>query len=363
MSERRSQAPSEASRSYPAAQATISLWILGGFLGAGKTTVLNALVRNEAARRGESEYAGPRRIGVVVNDFGSVGVDAAMLRGVDGDDVVELAGGQIFCACLSGSFVKSIVRLVERGVDLLLVESSGLAKPQPLRDIVNAATDAVASHAGAMAGRQLRYCGFAAVVDAPRFGKLERVVNAVTEQVVFADALIINKADLVEAETLNAVAARVGELNPQAAQLRTVRGELTLGDIEGALGSALSETGPPRGRAASKMPEGISFRGWDGPGRPVAMQWSVPPGLSRAELQRVVEQLSLLTLRIKGFVRLDGELFSVSAAGAYVEIEYAEAREAPSEGSYDGEGLTVIAPADVKVPELIDEALASLDDK
>jgi G3E family GTPase len=392
------------------------MWILGGFLGAGKTTLLNDLLRGAAT--GEQPGAEAGRIGVVVNDFGSVGVDAALLEGATEDEVVELNGGQIFCACLSGSFVQAIARLAAHGVDTLLVESSGLAKPRPLRDIVDAAVEAVSK-----AGRRLDYRGFVAVVDAPRFLKLERVVNAVPEQVVFADLLVVGKTDLVDTERVTAVVQRLRELNPRAAIVQRGGGGPTLSALAEALAAARESGTSPEGSTAGASPaegqnaapwrppevptqtaEGMSFRGWNGAGRPVSLQWSVPEGLSADQLRRLIAQLSLLTWRVKGFVRFDDERFLVSAAGESVKIERKPETGAPGAGKpakaagqggaargsdgaahepdgaahepdgaahepdgtartsepAEGDALTVIAAADVNIHALIEESLASV---
>ncbi len=317
----------------------LDMWILGGFLGSGKTTVLNALLRDAAAQN--------RRVGVVVNDFGEINVDSTLVRGAEPDDIVELSGGQIFCACLSGSFVKSIGAVAARGVDLLLVESSGLAKPSPLADIVDAAVDA-------SAGR-IRYRGFVAVIDAPRFGKLEYVVNAVTEQVVYADTVVINKIDLADDATVQAVTERVRTLNPGAAVFARERGVVSLKELDEAVGGH-----PPGGRrlghAVRAENDGGSaqrFVGWGSPGRPVAVSWRLPANLTVGSLRNAVEAVSPLTYRIKGYVAASGELWFVSAAGESINIDRAE-REATHYG-----GLTVIAAADININRVLEDALGA----
>ncbi|MCG8566209.1 MAG: hypothetical protein MI747_14125, partial [Desulfobacterales bacterium] len=99
---------------------------LTGFLGTGKTTLLNSLL---------SKYRG-MKIGVIVNDFGDMDVDAGLIdASALAGEVQELKSGQIFCSCLSGSFVESVLAYREIKPDLLIVECSGLAKPSGLKDI------------------------------------------------------------------------------------------------------------------------------------------------------------------------------------------------------------------------------------
>ena len=325
----------------------VEMWILGGFLGSGKTTVLNELLQ-DAARHG-------RRVGVLVNDFGSVPVDGTLLRGVDEDQVVELGGGQIFCACLSGSFVTSIATLARRDIDLLLIESSGLAKPAPMRDIVAAAVDAAAA-----VGTELAWCGLICVVDAPRFEKLEHVVNAVTEQVVSADVVVVNKIDLAEGDEAGRAAERIHALHPGVPLLWRENRALTLADLEEAVASAAAGSVSERAAAASGRdpvppPTAVprSFAGWDGPGRPVATGWYLPEGISFDELRDAVERVAPLSYRIKGYVHASGKRWYVSAVGEAVSIDPVE-----EEGKVP-EGLTVITAADLKVDRILAEAVSA----
>ena len=103
----------------PGPRTRIPLTVLGGYLGAGKTTVLNRLLTNP----------GGRRIGVVVNDFGSVGIDAEWLARTHDDGVVNLPNG---CACctLGDDLHQALGRLAaDPGLDHVMVEVSGVADP------------------------------------------------------------------------------------------------------------------------------------------------------------------------------------------------------------------------------------------
>ncbi|OHE69415.1 MAG: hypothetical protein A2413_18410 [Treponema sp. RIFOXYC1_FULL_61_9] len=174
------------------------LALVTGFLGSGKTTVLNDALSGLAGRR----------VAVVVNEWGKTGVDGALLRDPAGFGITELAGGQIFCACVAPAFMNAIGRLVELGSELILVETSGLAKPSTLATLV--------AEVRRRAGGALRYAGLACVVDATRFSTLRAVALVVDEQVAYANRFVIAKADLADAATLDSISAILLAARPGA---------------------------------------------------------------------------------------------------------------------------------------------------
>ena len=108
--------------------AKISATVITGFLGAGKTTLVRHLLEN----------AGGRRIALIINEFGDVGIDGGLLRGCGeelcrDEDIVELANGCI-CCTVAEDFIPTMERLLDRpdAPDHIVIETSGLALPQPL---------------------------------------------------------------------------------------------------------------------------------------------------------------------------------------------------------------------------------------
>ena len=77
------------------------------------------------------------RIGIIVNEWGDINIDAGLIEHASGDEIIELSGGQIFCSCLSGYFVKAVVKIASYDLDYILTEASGLAKPSVLMEIVS----------------------------------------------------------------------------------------------------------------------------------------------------------------------------------------------------------------------------------
>ncbi len=181
----------------PDPQAPIPTTVVTGFLGAGKTSLVNRLI---------TARSGGERIGVVVNEAGEIGLDGELL-GDATDDVVEIADGCVCCTS-QGELLDSVTRLYRAAgrLDRIIVETSGLADPGPV-------VDALASIA-----HVLRLDTMVAVVDAVHaLDQLDRHRSPeARQQVQLATHVLVSKADLADAEVVRDVRARVGALNPEA---------------------------------------------------------------------------------------------------------------------------------------------------
>ena len=170
--------------------------LLFGFLGSGKTT----LVRRLLAERGRAV-----KTAVIVNEFGEVGVDGDILRG-NAVDMVELNSGCL-CCTLRGSLMLAVEELAKASVERIIVEATGVAQPGELTDTL---TDASMR-------RRVDIGALVTVVDAAKFPKLVGMLGEFYEaQIENADIVIVNKADLVGADELEAVGRMVREINPRA---------------------------------------------------------------------------------------------------------------------------------------------------
>ena len=181
----------------PAAQSAIPITVVTGFLGAGKTSLVNRLV---AAR------SGGERIGVVVNEAGDIGLDGELLGDVS-DDVVEIADGCVCCTS-QGELLEAITRLHSAAghLDRIIVETSGLADPGPVVD-----TLANITHV-------LRLDTLVAVVDAVHaLDQLDRHNSPeARQQLQLATHVVVSKVDLADDGAVDSLRARVRALNPDA---------------------------------------------------------------------------------------------------------------------------------------------------
>lgn len=307
---------------------TVPVVVLAGFLGAGKTTVLNHLLRR----------SGDRRFGVIVNDFGAVNIDALLVSGRSAG-TLELAGGCICCTTDADGLAESLGALAAAGVDAIVVEASGIAEPKALIRMVLAARDA-----------RLAYGGLVYVANAANLpGTLDRH-PAVRAHLAVADLVLCNKADLAGEAGTAAATALVREVNATAPVLAVTRGavdpglfadaaarggddtarQLTLGDLEAEL-----EARDEAGRDGAPGTHGHLHEGFES----VAIQ--TPAAVDPRRLAGLLERPPIGAYRVKGLVRVDlpghrGHAYEVHAVGGFVQV-----RRRPWPGE-PGTGLVVI---------------------
>lgn len=182
----------------------IPIIMFSGFLGSGKTTLLGRLL---------PDFAAGRRIAVLVNDFGKLSLDGALLRRC-AVPVLEIAGGSIFCVCKQADLVKQLTGVArDLRPDMLLIEASGLAEP----------TDAAALLQNTFLRESFFLPRVITVVDAVNYPKLANVLPVLDKQIAVADVVIVSKCDL--AETIPDEAVR--KINPGAEILHSSRGGLS----------------------------------------------------------------------------------------------------------------------------------------
>ncbi len=288
--------------------------IVTGFLGAGKTSLLRHLVAN----------AEGRRIALVINEFGELGIDRELLLGCGveacgADDVVELANGCI-CCTVAEDFLPALERLIERPEppDHILIETSGLALPKPLVQAFN----------WPEIKARVTVDGVVAVIDAPavaagRFASttpelvhdnpLDEVFG---DQLACADLVVLNKADLADAETLDIAKREIrSRLRPQAKHVTASFGKVAPQVLLGLSAAAEDDLAArPSQHDLQATHDHDDFDSFV-----VALQPVRDPPALAACLSRVIAAHDIL--RMKGFLDVPGKEFRhvVQAVGPRIE--------------------------------------------
>lgn len=178
---------------------SVPVHIVAGFLGAGKTTLMNHCLRALPA---------DRRVAIVVNDFGKVSIDGDLIRR-SGYAMKELAAGCV-CCTLSGPLSESLAALAsEQKPEAIVMETTGLAKPAQVAAVCRYSGLSALVHVG----------NVVCVVDAGTFAKFEKHFVVLAEQVTQANTVLLNKVDLASAEALAAARERVSFLCPPGAMV------------------------------------------------------------------------------------------------------------------------------------------------
>lgn len=293
--------------------------IVTGFLGAGKTTLLRHVLAN----------AGGRRIAVIVNEFGEIGIDGDTLAtcGIPGcgpEDIVELSNGCL-CCTVADEFLPVMEALLARPnpPDHILIETSGLALPKPLVKAFN--WPAIRS--------RVTVDGVITVVDGPavaagRFAddpedvarqraadpSLEHdnpLAEVYEDQLLCADLVVLNKADLLDAETLARLRVEISAATPRAVKMvPAVEGRVDVAVLLGLIAAAEDDLDA---RPSHHDAEGLEHEHDDFESFSVVIAEQASPEALVRMLEDVAARFDVL--RMKGFTAVAGKPMRLAVQG------------------------------------------------
>lgn len=198
----------------PTRNREVPVIVITGFLGSGKTTLVNYIL----------SHSNGRKVAVFVNEFGEISIDGQLLINVE-DDMVQLNNGCI-CCTLNNRLADTIVGVLQRNphIDYVLIETTGIADPLPI----------IMTWAGTELRNLTRLDAVFTLVDADTFSPdLLANSEAALNQIAWGDLILLNKIDLVSPEKCDRIQKKIRQIKPDASIITTEYGRVPLATIWG----------------------------------------------------------------------------------------------------------------------------------
>lgn len=260
------------------------LYLITGFLGAGKTTFLRNFIRL---------FPG-ERIQLIINEFGKEGVDGVLLADLDAR-MREIAGGSVFCSCWMDQFEKALGEVSQTQADVIIVEASGLSNPTGVRKLFR--------EGSRFPG--ITYRGALCLIDAVRFPKQYATARTCVKQLASSDVAVVNKTDRATGEQLEATLRLIRGQRPEIAVLETSYGQVGPGVLD-LLARAQAQPSADMPLTADLTLIKLTVR--------------LRPGIPAEDLRHFIEMFIENTFRVKGFLRTDEGMVLADCVGSVVTL-------------------------------------------
>ena len=275
--------------------ANTQLYVLTGFLGAGKTTVLLKIL----------EQLKGHRVGIIQNEFGKLGIDGTILRN-DDIQMVEINRGSIFCSCLKLNFVNALSEMAQKDFEYLFVESSGLGDPSNVEEILQAAQ--------AVSGKEYDFKGVICLIDAVNFMEQLDDLETVYRQLKHCHLSVITKSDLVDNDRIQELRKKIREINPVCKIEISNMGELDYGFLREDLLLYQWAEGEETTNSEETKPKTL-FMDFEGE-------------IKKDVLVSFLNEMIPDVYRIKGFFKIEGQGWSqVDVVGSKIDFKECDSCE------------------------------------
>ncbi|ONI45549.1 hypothetical protein AN641_03915 [Candidatus Epulonipiscioides gigas] len=260
----------------------MDLYLITGFLGAGKTTTIKEVLK----------IFEDKKVALIINEFGKTGVDGKILNDIS-TEVFEVAGGSIFCTCKINQFENVLGTIIKEKPEVIIVETSGLSDPTSAYKILS--QDKFS---------QVSYKGCICIVDALYLKKVIKTARVSKKQVRISDLIIINKIDLVNDNKIDEVKQLIYEINPFATIEQTSHGNISPHWILN-LHNTLKDTAQPNIKDINL----------------ITYELTIDENCTKQELIKMLESFIEDTYRVKGFLKLKNGKYLINCVGDSIIIE------------------------------------------
>jgi len=259
------------------------LFLITGFLGAGKTTFLQNILKQNNVKTG-----------VLMNEFGKESIDGITIES-ENINMIQLTNGSIFCNCLKNHFIEGLIDLINQNLDYIFIESSGLADPSDMGKVLNVVR--TSTHT------EFDYQGIICLVDGVYFEKeLSTMVN-VERQIKHSHIILINKTDLIDTSKLNDIRNKISKINERAKIYDIQFGQIKLKALENQVFHIAEEETTNK---EDKRPSTIVLRFKNEP--------------TKDNLTDFLNALTSDYFRIKGYVLINKTNYKVDVVNESIEI-------------------------------------------
>ena len=296
-----------------------SVTVLTGYLGAGKTTLVNHILSTDHGRR----------IAVIVNEMGEIGIDGDLIVSSD-EEIIEMANGCVCCTLSVRNDLAAMIRTLlarPEPPDYVVIETSGVADPVPVTQALF--VDGLAD--------RISVDGIVTMVDAKHvdthldaFGP-DRPDSRVVDQILCADRIVLNKTDLVTPEALRGTEARISELNNTAPVIRSCYSRVDPDEI---LGIEAFSGSPPSADTGFLEDTYVHSRDPGVEAVSIELDGELDEARLREWLEALTEARSADIYRIKGILAVAGQPRQTILQGVHRLFEiYPGARWSGGRGS------------------------------
>lgn len=265
----------------------IRVILITGFLGAGKTSLMKQML----------EEFQDKRIGVIINEFGDINIDAILVKR-NGVTMAELSNGSIFCACIKDKFVDSLIEMSKQDLEYLFIEASGLADPANMAQILKGIEHKLY--------QPYFYHSAICIVDGETFLDLYDLLPAIHHQIQYSNAILINKKDLIDKEKMTLVTQKIKDINPNTSIFETSYCKIGIKALMDDFGQFCVESKDTTNTLQTR-PKTFIVRG--------------EQTLPMHQLQTFLQEITPSAYRIKGFVKTDQGVMQVSTVGNHIYLE------------------------------------------